>query len=126
MRMPALLFALASLAAAPLVMPTAAQAPASAAADVQLQLGDLLAADARFGDAVDAYERALAAAGGDAALARRARAGLASALLRTGDAGRARMLAEALTVADPRDASAHALYGDTLWAFGLFDEAAQA
>ena len=126
MRTPALLLALASLVAAPVVMPTAAQAPSSASADIQLQLGDLFAAEGRIGDAADAYQRALAAAAADVALARRARAGLTLMLLRTGDFGGARALAEQLTHGDGSDAAAQSLYGDTLWAFGLFDEAGHA
>ena len=50
MRTPALLIALASLIVAPVVMPTAAQAPPSASADVQLQLGDLVFFDASDDD----------------------------------------------------------------------------
>jgi Flp pilus assembly protein TadD/predicted aspartyl protease len=123
MRTPALFFALASLVVAPVVMPTAAQAPGSAAADIQLQLGDLLAGEARFRDAADAYQLALAAASADVAVARRARAGLALMLLRSGDFGGARVQAELLTRDDGTDAAAQSLYGDALWAFGLFDEA---
>jgi Flp pilus assembly protein TadD/predicted aspartyl protease len=126
MRTPALFLALASLVAAPVVMPTAAQVPASASADIQLQLGDLFAAEGRVGDAADAYQRALAAAAADAALARRARAGLALMLLRAGDFVGARALAEQLTHGRGSDAAAQSLYGDTLWAFGLFDEAGHA
>ena len=98
----------------------AAQAPPSAAADIQLQLGDLLAGEARFRDAADAYQRALAAA--DPTVARRAQAGLALMLLRVGEFAAARAQAEKLTTADTADAAAFSLYGDTLWAFGLFDE----
>jgi predicted aspartyl protease/Flp pilus assembly protein TadD len=126
MRTPALFLALASLAAAPAVMRSAAQAPPSASADIQLQLGDLLAAEARFRDAADAYQRALAAASADVPLARRARSGLTLMLLRTGDFAEARAHAEQLTHADAADAAAQSLYGDTLWVFGLFDEAAHA
>jgi Flp pilus assembly protein TadD/predicted aspartyl protease len=126
MRTPALLLALASLVVAPVVMPTAAQAPPSASADIQLQLGDLLASEARFRDAADAYQLALVAASADVPVARRARAGLALMLLRTGDFAGARAHAEQLTRSDAADAAAQSLYGDTLWAFGLFDEAEHA
>ena len=125
MRKPALIVALAAAVIAPL-MPLAAQAPASASADIQIQLGDLLAAEARFRDAADAYQRALAAASAEPALARRAESGLALMLLRSGDFPGARVHAERLTRGDAADAPAHSLYGDTLWAFGLFEEAERA
>ena len=104
---------------------SAAQPPASAAADIQIQLGDLLAADARFRDAADAYRRAAAAAA-DPRSKQRAQAGLALMLLRIGDFDGARVQAEQLAQADGGDAPSLALYGDTLWAFGLFEEAERA
>jgi tetratricopeptide (TPR) repeat protein/predicted aspartyl protease len=125
MTKPALVVALAAALVAPL-MPLAAQAPLSASGDIQLQLGDLLAGEARYRDAADAYQRALAAASADLPLARRARSGLALMLLRSGDFAGARGQAEQLTRSEPGDAPALSLYGDTLWAFGLFDEAEHA
>jgi len=127
MRKPALIVAFAAAVIAPL-MPLAAQAPPSASADIQIQLGDLLAGEARFRDAADAYRRALAAAAAAAepALARRAESGVALMLLRIGDFPGARAHAERLSRGNPADAPAHSLYGDTLWAFGLFEEAERA
>jgi tetratricopeptide (TPR) repeat protein/predicted aspartyl protease len=125
MRKPALIVALAAAVIAPL-MPLAAQAPPSASADIQIQLGDLLAGEARFRDAADAYQRALAAAATEPALARRAESGLALMLLRSGDFPGARAHAERLSKGEAADAPAHSLYGDTLWAFGLFEEAERA
>jgi len=122
MRKAGLLLALASAILAPLVL--AAQAPLSAAPDIQLQLGDLLAGEARFRDAADAYRRAILAA--DPAVARRAQAGLALMLLRVGDFPAARAQAEHLTSDEGADASAYSLYGDTLWGFGLFEESGSA
>ena len=122
MRRCVLLLVLASLPTVPLIL--AAQSHSPAAADVQLQLGDLLAAEARFHDAVDAYRRAAASAD-TVDLRRRARAGLVLALLRTGDFAGARVEAQ-LLADDAPDASGLALYGDTLWAFGLFEEAERA
>ena len=97
------------------------QPPPPAAADIQVQLGDLLAADARFRDAADAYERAAAA--DDPALARRATAGLALMLLRIGDFDGARRHAESLVQGAAPDAPSLSLHGDALWAGGLFEEA---
>lgn len=124
MRKPARLVALASIVIAPLLL--AAQAPPSASADIQLQLGDRLAGEARFRDAADAYQRALAAASADPAVKRRAQSGLALMLLRVGDFAGARAQAEQLTRGERADAPALSLYGDTLWAFGLFEESARA
>jgi len=121
MRLYAIIAALGSVLAAPFLI--AAQAPAAPAgeipAEVELQLGDLLAAEARFRDAADAYQRAAAAA--DAAVRRRARAGLALSLLRVGDFDGARNQAEALVKEPSPQAALYSLYGDTLWAVGLFD-----
>jgi predicted aspartyl protease/Flp pilus assembly protein TadD len=101
-----------------------AQQPATA--DIQLQLGDLLMTEARFRDAAESYRRAMAVAGTDDELKRKAHAGLVLALLRTGDFSSARREAQALTVENASDARAQALLGDTLWASGLFEEAGQA
>ncbi len=118
MRTSAVLLAITCLVGVP-----AAQAPPSATADIQLQLGDLLAGDARFRDAAEAYRRARANAGDDQAVRRRAQAGLALVLLRTGDFAAARAEAEQLAEAPGADAPGLSMYGDTLWALGLFDEA---
>jgi tetratricopeptide (TPR) repeat protein len=126
MRNPALSFAFAAAVIAPLMMPLAAQSPPSASADIQLQLGDLLAGEARFREAADAYQRAVAAESADPAVTRRAQSGLALMLLRVGDFAGARAEAEHLTRTDGADAAALSLYGDTLWAFGLFEEADRA
>ena len=110
--------------AAPMLL--AAQSPQSATPEIQLQLGDLLMNEARFRDAVEPYRRAMAASGDDVAVARRAQAGLVLALLRVGDFAAARTQAQELTAVDPGNARAHALYGDTLWASALFEEAEHA
>jgi tetratricopeptide (TPR) repeat protein len=116
------LILLAAVAAAPLALD--AQAPPSAS--IQLQFARLLMNEARYRDAVDAYRRAVTAAGDDATLAPEAHRGLAQALLKTGDFASARTEAETAATAAPDDAATQALYGDTLWASGLFDEAEHA
>jgi predicted aspartyl protease/Flp pilus assembly protein TadD len=103
-----------------------AQVRQSATADIEIQLGDLLMNEARFKDAVEPYRRGMEAAGDDQALRRRAHAGLVLALLRTGDFTAARTEAQLLTAGHADDARAQALYGDTLWASGLFEEAEHA
>ena len=124
MRVYAIVAVLGSVVAAPFLI--SAQAPAPAAPDIQIQLGDLLAAEARFRDAAEAYQRAAAVTGLDPALARRAQAGLALMLLRVGDFDAARTQAESLVKDPAAPAASHSLHGDTLWAGGLFDEAEEA
>jgi Flp pilus assembly protein TadD/predicted aspartyl protease len=98
-----------------------AQAPGSAAPDVQVQLGDLLYADGRFGDAADAYRRAVHAP--DPPTAVRAGAGVVLALLRRGDFQEAFTSAADLRRAHPDSAAIAAVHGDALWSYGLFEEA---
>lgn len=111
---------LASVLAVPLIL--SAQAPISPPADVQLQAADRLAANARFRDAADAYRHAAGALDADVPLKRRAHAGIALMLLRIGDFPAARAEAEGI-VEGPPNAAFLSLYGDTLWAYGLFEEA---
>ncbi|HEY7057360.1 MAG TPA: aspartyl protease family protein, partial [Vicinamibacterales bacterium] len=103
-----------------------AQAPQSASADIELQLGDLLMNEARFRDAQESYRRAIAASHEDAAMERQARSGLVMALLRTGDFTGSHAEALRLVSDNPQDGHAHALLGDTLWGLGRFDEAEEA
>src|SRR5688500_8263468 len=97
-----------------------AQAPGSAAPDVQVQLGDLLYADGRFADAADAYRRAVHAP--DPATAVRAGAGVVLALLRRGDFQEAFTSAADLRRTHPDSAAIAAAHGDALWSYGLFEE----
>ena len=92
-----------------------------ASTEVQLQLGDLLFAEARYREAVEAYDRAKQTAG--SLQLPRAIGGLVKGLLRVAEFGRARTEASALRSGLPQDPGSIALYGDTLWAGGLFDEA---
>jgi Flp pilus assembly protein TadD/predicted aspartyl protease len=105
------------------VAAAAVQAPRAAAssADVQLQLADLLFGDGRYAEAAEAYRLAKAAEAPE----RRARAlgGLVKALLRLGDFRPALQEATELRALAPQQAEAVALYGDALWAAGLFEEA---
>lgn len=93
----------------------------SQSADVQLQLGSEFLAEGRYLDALDAFRRALAAAGPDDV--RTARGGVIHTALRVADFGLARSEAERLVAGAPHSADALALHGDTLWASGLFQEA---
>ena len=116
-------FALAAFSVVAIPLAIAAQAPADSgpAADVQLQLGDLLFADGRYAESRDAYRRATTAP--DAAVAGRAAAGVVMAQLRVGDFRAALVDADALLRRPPDDALLNAVHGDALWAAGMFQEA---
>ena len=93
----------------------------SQASEIQLRLGDLLYAEGRYGDSLEAYRNALnSAAPGES---KRPRVGLIASALRVAEFDLARREAEKLHEADPRSPDSLALYGDALWSAGLFEEA---
>jgi tetratricopeptide (TPR) repeat protein len=96
----------------------------SGAADVQLQLGDLLYAEGRFQDALQAYQRADTVA--PRGLRLRVRMGIVRCAQRVGDFDLSYEQAMQLPGLAPASAEAMALYGDSLWAAGLFDESERA
>jgi tetratricopeptide (TPR) repeat protein len=95
--------------------------PASQVSEIQLQLGNLLVGEGRYGDALDAYQKALKTAerGND----RQARIGVIQMALRTAEFDIARHEAETLIKGFPHSAEALSLYGDSLWAAGQFEQA---
>jgi len=95
--------------------------PASEASEVQLRIGDLLFAEGRFSDSLDAYRNSLKVAPPDAT--RRPRMGVIASALRVAEFGLARLEAEKLHQSDPKGPDATALYADALWSSGLFQEA---
>jgi len=95
--------------------------PSSQASEIQLQLGDLLFSEGRFLDSLDAYKLALKSALPDNM--RRPRIGVIASALRVAEFDLARSEAELLHQADPTGPDVMALYGDALWASGLFQEA---
>jgi tetratricopeptide (TPR) repeat protein len=96
-----------------------ARPPQAALSD--LQIGDRLFAEGRYGEARDAYRRA--AGSGDPATAIGAGAGLVLALLRTGEFPSAYQAASDLTRAHPTSPIAAASWGDALWSMGRFEDA---
>jgi len=90
-------------------------------AELQFQLGNLLADETRFREALDAYDKALQT--DDKDLQVHAREGRIKAQLRIADYEGAEKDAELLRDAAPSDPEALSLYADSLWAAGLFDEA---
>src|SRR5580765_3842877 len=108
------------VAAASLVI-HAAGAPQSQAAEIQLQLGSLLYSEGRYNEALEAYQNALKTS--DTVTLRQARGGVITSALRVAEFDLARNEAESLVKMAPRDADAMSLYGDALWASGLFEDA---
>jgi Flp pilus assembly protein TadD/predicted aspartyl protease len=94
--------------------------PQSEIAEIQLQLGHEFFREGRYGDALDAYQKALTVAEVDAV--RPVRTAIVQAALRTAEFTLARAQADALAEASPRDPEVLALHGDALWAVGLFEE----
>ncbi len=95
--------------------------PSSQASEIQLQLGDLLFSEGRFLDSLDAYKLALKSAPPDNV--RRPRIGVIASALRVAEFDLARQEAELLHTGDPTSPEVMALYGDALWASGLFQDA---
>jgi len=95
--------------------------PLSQASEIQLRLGDLLYSEGRYSDALEAYRNALKTAPSENV--RASRFGVISSALRVAEFDLARKEAEKLSQSDPNSPDALSLYGDALWASGLFDEA---
>jgi len=92
----------------------------SDAAEVQLQLGELLFEQGRFIEAFEAY--GIATRGSDTRLRRLALRGTIQSRLRMADFTGAFEDSEALLVLSPRDPEAAALHADALWALGQFQQ----
>ena len=101
---------------------TPRHAPQSQSAEIQLQLGNEFLAEGRYQDALDAYQRALTVVG-----ARRSARGArrASSSPRCGSPSSTWPAPKPKSSSPRRRKSpeALALYGDALWASGLFEEA---
>ncbi|MEP7304964.1 MAG: aspartyl protease family protein [Acidobacteriota bacterium] len=93
----------------------------SQAADIELRLGRMLFEQGQYPEALEAYRNAVKT--DDSLTMRQARAGVVSSALRVADFDLARREADTLVKAAPRDPDAVSLYGDSLWASGLFDSA---
>ena len=111
---------LALAAAAPIIL-AAWSTPDAARVETRLQLADLLYGDQRYWEAMTGYDRAKEGARADQMV--RASTGLLRSLLHVAEFTRAQREAEFLRGLGPTDPDDQALYGDALWAFGLFPEA---
>ncbi len=90
-------------------------------AELQLQLGTLLFDETRYLEALEAFDSATRA--GDSTLVNRARKGKVRTALRVAAFDVALEEAERLRADLSTDPESLTLYGDALWASGLFDEA---
>lgn len=96
----------------------------SASDEIRLQLADFLFAEARYAEAADAYRTVSAST--SLPMRRHALSGLVQSLLRIGEFEPALGQATELRRLKPEDAEAMSLYGDAVWAMGLFQEAEDA
>ena len=110
----------AALIAASTLGVRAGAAISSGDAELQMQLANLLVDETRYPEALGAFDRAAQA--DDLRLALRARKGKVKTALRLGEFRMAREEGTALARDAPQDSEALTLYGDALWAAGLFDE----
>ena len=108
------------IAAAGLMIQADGQVP-SQSADIQLRLGRMLFEQGQYPEALDAFR--LAVNSEDSATTRQARSGLIQAALRTAEFVLARTEADTLVKMAPRSPEVLALYADSLWAAGLFEQA---
>ena len=92
-------------------------------AELQFQLGNLLSEETRFREALDAYDKAIQT--DDRDLQIQARAGKVKTALRIAEYELAQKEGELLRASAPADSEVLALYADSLWSVGLFDEADQ-
>ncbi|HEX4348586.1 MAG TPA: aspartyl protease family protein [Vicinamibacterales bacterium] len=113
--------AVAAMVAAASLAVSARQQPQSQSGDIELQVDNQFFNDGRYVDALDAYEKSLAAS--TPADGRAAHTGAAMSALRAAEFASARKHGEALFQMAPQDPDALALYADTLWSNGLFEEA---
>ena len=109
------------LAASAFALGIEAVTPQSQSAEIQIQLGNQLLAEGRYFEALEAYELAVEAS--PRGESRVAQSGVVQAALRIAEFEKARAAGAAIAEMAPADPEALALYGDALWASGLFEEA---
>src|SRR4029453_16785098 len=98
-----------------------AEGTGSQSVEIQLQLGRMFFGEGRYQESLEAYRNAVKVASPDQM--RQARGGVVLSSLRVAEFESARVEAEKLIQQSPRAPESLALYGDALWASGLFEEA---
>jgi tetratricopeptide (TPR) repeat protein len=98
-----------------------AAGPQSQSVEIQLQLGNMFFGEGRYQESLEAYKNAVRVAAPDQM--RQARGGVILSSLRVAEFEGARQEAERLIQESPRSPESLALYGDALWASGLFEQA---
>ena len=93
----------------------------SQSVEIQLQLGNMFFGEGRYQESLEAYKNAVKVAPPDQM--RQARGGVILSSLRVAEFESAREEAERLIRESPRAPESLALYGDALWASGLFEQA---
>src|SRR5262245_32118938 len=106
--------------AAGLIIHADGQVP-SQSAEIELRLGRMLFDQGQYPEALDAYRTATKSA--DSRTVRQARAGVIQSALRVAEFDLARQEADQRGKLAPRSPEALSLYGDSLWASGLFEQA---
>jgi Flp pilus assembly protein TadD/predicted aspartyl protease len=103
------------------LVPRADGTSQSQSAEIQLQLGNMLFAEGRYQESLDAFKNAVRVAPPDEM--REARTGVVQSALRVAEFDTAREEAERLIQGSPQSPEAMAVYGDALWSSGRFEEA---
>ena len=103
------------------LLATAVASTDTRTAPIMLQLGDLLFSEGKYSEARKAYE--VAQDTEDDSIRRSGIMGMIRTSLRLGDFTPAMATARELRENVPDDALVQAIYGDALWASGLFEEA---
>jgi tetratricopeptide (TPR) repeat protein len=98
-----------------------AEGTGSQSVEIQLQLGRMFFGEGRYQESLEAYKNAVKSASPDQM--RQARGGVILSSLRVAEFESARVEAEKLIQQSPRAPESLALYGDALWASGLFEQA---
>src|SRR3977135_3494688 len=98
-----------------------AEGTQSQSVEIQLQLGNMFFGEGRYQESLEAYKNAVKAASPDQI--RQARGGVILSSLRVAEFEDGRKEAEKLIREIPRAPESLALYGDALWASGLFEQA---
>jgi Flp pilus assembly protein TadD/predicted aspartyl protease len=117
------LFSVLAFVSAAVIYAPMISAMSPAAAEVQIQLAHLLFTDGRYTEAFNVYEQLKG--NEDARIKREALKGAVKSSLRLGEFSHSHADSQLLIRHAPKDSDAIAIYGDALWAIGLFEASEQ-